>query len=307
MAKEHTNSFRGVVGTPVTPFTKDNKVDLKTFQKLVNFLIENGIHALSIPMHIGESLNLTMEERKKVAEAALEAVDGRVPTMVNTSLPGTDQVVSLSRHAEKIGCSAVVVITPYHWQPPPEAILDHFITVASAVSIPVLGYNYPERLGVSLTLDVISKLIEHRENFVGLKDASFNMEYFTEACRITSELRPGFSMFVGIEYMLPSMVVGGAGSFSACGAVAPKLIHNLYHACADGDFRRARDFQHKLSRLWSVIKVGYPSTIKAAMEIMGRPVGDTRKPITPLGEEAKSRLRRQLAEFGILEEEPRGW
>jgi 4-hydroxy-tetrahydrodipicolinate synthase len=74
-----------------------------------------------------------------------------------------------------------------------------------------------------------------------------------------------------------------------------------------GDFHRARELQHKVSHLYNIIKVGYPSTIKAAMEIMGMPAGDTRKPITPLGAEAKALLRQKLTEMGILDEEPHGW
>jgi len=299
--------IRGIVGTPVTPFTADGQVDGPTLQKLVDFLIRHGIHALGLPMHIGENISMSAEERREVARLAVQAAAGRVPVLVNTSLSGTGEVVKLSRHAQSVGAQGVVVIAPYHWQPPRGALVEHFVTVASALDISVIGYNFPERLGVTLTPDILVELIERCPNFVGLKDASFNMEYFTEACRVTSEARPGFAMFTGVEYMLPSMPVGGAGAFSACGAVAPRLVKAVYDACAAVDYDRARPLQHKLSHLFNIIKVNYPATIKAAMEIMGRPAGPTRKPILPLDAAAAKRLRADLEKLGTLAEEPHGW
>jgi 4-hydroxy-tetrahydrodipicolinate synthase len=299
--------IRGIVGTPVTPFTAEGRADGPTLQKLVDFLIRHGAHAIGLPMHIGENISMAPEERREVARLAVEAAAGRVPVFVNTSLSGTDEVVKLSRHAQSVGAKGVVVIAPYHWQPPRAALVDHFATIASALDISLVGYNFPERLGVTLTPDILVELIERCPNFVGLKDASFNMEYFTEACRVTSEARPGFAMFTGVEYMLPSMPVGGAGAFSACGAVAPRLVQAVYDACAARDYERARPLQHRLSHLFNIIKVNYPATIKAAMEIMGRPAGPTRRPILPLDPAGVRRLRADLEKLGILADEAHGW
>lgn len=302
-----STTFKGIIGAPVTPFTSDNILDLKTLEKLVNFLIDSGVNAIGVPMHIGESLNLSIDERKKLAEVTVAVVAKRVPVIVNVSLPGTDQVVDLARHSQQIGADAVIAITPYHWQPPEEALLAHFVAVGSVIDIPFLVYNYPSRLGVNISQELIIRLIERFDNFVGVKDASQDMEYFTECCRVTSTLRSGFAIFTGIEYLLPSMAVGGAGSFSACGAVAPRLVCELYNACASGNFEKARDLQYKVSHLWNIIKPGYPATIKSTMEIMGRPVGQVRLPILPVGDEAKARLRQELSALGILENEPIGW
>jgi 4-hydroxy-tetrahydrodipicolinate synthase len=299
--------FRGLVGTPVTPFAADNRIDEATLQRLVDFLVRSGVDALALPMHIGESLNLSSEERRLVARLAVEAVAGRVPVLVNASLPGTDEVIALSRHAEQIGAQGVVVITPYHWRPSPEGLIEHFATVAGAVGISLVAYNYPARLGVTVTAEILAEMLERRPNIVGLKDAGLDMEYFTEICRVSSGLRPGFGVFSGVEYILPAMAVGAAGSFSACGAVAPRLVKALYDACASGDFAIARPLQYRLSHLYTIISVGYPGTIKAAMEIMGRPCGAPRRPIEALAPEAMRRLEGQLESLSILSDEPHGW
>ena len=291
----------------MTPFTGDNRIDFATLQRLVDFLIRHGAQAIGLPMHIGESINMSAEERRDLARAGVEAAAGRVPVFVNVSLPGTDEVIALARHAESVGAKGVIVISPYHWQPARAALIEHFAVVAKSIGISLIAYNYPERLGVTLTPDLLLELIERCPNFVGLKDAGINMEYFTEACRVTQAAQPDFAVFTGVEYFLPGMVVGGSGAFSACGAVAPQLTKAVYDACAQENYVRARPLQHKLSHVFNLIKVDYPAGIKAAMELMGRPAGPTRRPIPPLGADARLRLKSELDRLGILADEPHGW
>lgn len=299
--------LKGVVGTPVTPFTDTGELDRATLEKLVAFLLDTKIDALALPMHIGESLNLSNPERKQVAEIAVATVAGQVPVLVNVSLSGTDEVIELAQHSERIGADGVIVTAPYHWQPPKEALVEHFLAVGRSVEIGLVAYNYPARLGVEVSTEIVAELIGRLDNFVGLKDASFNMEYFTELCRTTRELRPSFSNFTGVEYVLPSMVVGGAGCFSALGGVAPVLVRQLYDACAAGAFEEALELQYEFSHVYKFLQVGYPATIKAAMGFMGRPVGGTRKPLQNLSAEAVETLGKRLREFAILGQEPHGW
>jgi len=301
------NGIRGVIGTPVTPFGTDGQIDYETTERLIEFLIESGVHGIALPMHIGESLNLTSAERRQLAEVALKTVAGRVPVTVNTSVAGTDEVIELSRHAQELGAAAVVVTAPYHWGPPPEALKDHFLAVGRSIDIGLFAYNYPAKFGVSVSTPIVEALIEGLPNFMGVKDASLNMEYFTELCRIGEQLRPGFAVFTGVEYLLPSMVLGGAGTYSALGAVAPKLVQDLYAASRAGDLEAALPLQRRASELWTLLQAGYPATIKAAMAIMGRPGGGTRRPLPSLTEDQTEAVRRRLAATGVLEDEVHGW
>lgn len=298
----------GVIAAPVTPLTAGNEVDLGTLERLCDFLIAQGTDALALPMHTGESLNLSMAERKSLIETAVSAAGGRVPVLAHVSLPGTDQVIDLAQHAEKAGAAAVVVVTPYHWRPPRQALLAHFTAVARAVSVQVLAYNFPGRLGVGLDAGLLAELIGACGNFAGVKDASYDMQSFTEACARTSALRPGFAMLTGIEYLLTSMPVGGAGCFSPSAAIAPGLVRSLYAACRDGDLAAARPLQYRASALWHLLReTGYPASVKAAMAIFGRPAGGVRLPLLDLDAAAGRRLRDGLAGIGLLASEPHGW
>lgn len=298
----------GVIGAPVTPLTSAGEVDLDTLARICDFLVGHQVTGLALPMHTGESLNLSMAERKSLVEAAVSAAGGRVPVFAHASLPGTDQVIELAQHAEKAGASGVISVTPYHWRPPRAALLAHFTAVAQAVSVPVLAYNFPSRLGVSLDADLLAELIARCDNFAGVKDASYDMQAFTEACARTSALRPGFAMLTGIEYLLTSMPVGGAGCFSPSAAIAPRLVRSLYEACRAGDAGAARPLQYRASALWHLLRqTGYPASVKAAMAIFGRPAGGVRLPLLELDSEAVRRLRDGLAELGLLDTEPHGW
>lgn len=298
----------GVIGTPVTPFTEANEVDLPVLEASCGFLLSHGSTGLALPMHTGESLNLSMAERKSLVEAAVGAADGAVPVLAHVSLPGTDQVVELAQHAEKAGAAGVIVVTPYHWRPPREALLAHYTAVAQSVSVAVLAYNFPSRLGVGLDAGLLTELIARCPNFAGVKDASYDMQSFTEACARTSAARPGFAMLTGVEYLLTSMPVGGAGCFSPSAIIAPRLVRALYEACRAGDIAAARPLQHRASGLWHLLReTGYPASVKAAMAIFGRPAGGVRLPLLDLDEAATRRLRDGLAELGLLESEPHGW
>jgi dihydrodipicolinate synthase/N-acetylneuraminate lyase len=302
------SGISGVIGAPVTALTSANTVDLDTTERICDFLVGRGVHGVALPLHTGESLNLTGAERKSLVACAVSATGGRVPVFAHVSLPGTDQVIELAQHAEKAGAAAVIVVTPYHWRPSRAALLAHFTAVAQAVSVDVLAYNFPSRLGVGVDAGLLAELIGRCGNFAGVKDASYDMQSFTEACARTSALRPGFAMLTGVEYLLTSMPVGGSGCFSPSAAIAPGLVMSLYAACRDGDIARARPLQHRASALWHLLReTGYPASVKAAMALFGRPAGGVRLPLLPLDPAAVERLSQGLAELGLLDSEPHGW
>lgn len=300
--------WSGVFGAPVTPFTPAGDVDHETFRRCVRFFCAHGVDGIALPLHTGESPSLSVAERMALVETAADAVGGAVPLLVHASMPGTPEVVSLARHAEQAGAAAVVVVTPYHWRPGPASLLAHYRAVATSVGIDVLAYNFPPRLGVSVTPELIEALIDACPNFVGVKDASYDMQSFTECTRRGAAKREDFSMLTGVEYLLPSMAVGGSGCFSPSSAIAPRLVRQLEQACRAGDIGKARPLQHRMSALWHLLReIGYPASVKAAMALLERPVGGVRLPLLDLEGAAAAHLRGGLEALGIFDDEPHGW
>ena len=238
----------------------------------------------------------------------MRVVNGRVPVTIHVSALAVEDTMELAQHAQAIGADGILAITPYFWNPSLQAIEAYFMTLCSAIELPVLSYNSPSYLaGVEITGELMSRLIERLPNFVGVKEASFNSEKFLEISRAALALRPDFAMLTGVEYLLPSVPLGGVGSYSAAGSICPNLCGELFDACMKGNWRRARELQYKLSWLWLLFRDQYPSSLKGGMVSMGRPVGPTRAPLPTATKERQAHIERELARLGIFDSEPHGW
>ncbi len=300
--------LRGVMQSPVTPLKDDFSPDLATFERLLDFHVRTSGTAISWPHHKGESLNLTNAERKRFAEVAVKTVAGRVGVSIHVSALSVEDTLDLARHAQKIGADAIIAITPYFWNPSREALYQHFVRLGTSIDLPLIAYNSPGYLsGVEIDGELVARLIERLPNFIGMKEASFNSEKFLEIARAALALRPDFALVTGVEYLLPSVPLGGVGSYSSAGAICPGLCNRAFNACIAGDWERARELQYKLSRLWLLFRDQYPSSLKGGMVMMGRPVGPTRPPLPTATRERREYIRAQLEELGILETEPHGW
>ena len=301
--------LKGVMQAPVTPLKDDFSFDGAGFEKMVDFHVRHGAPAIAWPHHKAESLNLTIAERKLGAEIAVKTVAKRVPVSIFLGTLSEEDSVDIARHAEKIGADAVLAISPYVRRPTQEEIYDSVVRLGTATQLPILTYNSPWRNGegVEFTADLVQRLIERLPNYVGMKDASFHSEKFLEISRIALNMRPGFSIIQGVEHLLAAYPLGACGSFSSSGAIAPNLCNRFYNSLVERDWETARDCQFKISRLWKLFREQYPSSLKGAMIMMGRPVGPTRSPLPTATKERIDFLKAQLEELGILQSEPHGW
>jgi len=300
---------RGVMHVPVTPFKNDLSVDYDTFEKMVDWHVRQKPSSLCVILHIAESVSLTLEEHKKLIEISVKVTNGRVPVIANVSMAGTGQAVDLALHSARVGADAIICISPYYWPVPEEALFDHFMKVATATpDMPFMIYNSPIFQGVSLSPKFLVRLMERLPNFIGEKEASHNFEYFIEARRATQAVRPEFGLILGVEYIIPSVSMGGVGSMSIAGGVAPNLMQKLFDLCAEGKYAEALPLQDKASHYWQLFKPEYPAPIKAAMEMMGRPVGPVRGPMRSMNDAQKAVLRKELEALGAFNgSEPMGW
>lgn len=304
--------LRGLIGAPVTPFTEHDEVDADLLQRQVDFFVRHGADSLAIMMHVGENLKLGADERRRVAEISVEAAAGRVPTYIHVSEGGTGLAVSAAQHAESIGADGVIVLPPYFWQPPSEVVVAHLRAVADSITGGVVIYNNPGRLGVTISTSMLKQILETCPNVVGMKDASFNMLYFTEACRAAEQVRPDFGLFTGVDgALLPASAAGASGTFTTRPVIAPRLTRNLVDLCLAGDYVAARPVQHQAASLFRSLRDLHPgpdgTMMKVAAEIMGRPCGVPRDPAQPITPEQRAQLASHLDELGIIESEPHGW
>lgn len=296
----------GLIHTPPTPYTGDNRVDADTFQKLADFLVRHGADFFSHPMHVGEGIVLNGEERRLIAQLSVEAVKGRVPVFIHTSCTGTDEAVALSQHAQSVGADGIVTTTPYYWHPPNNGVVEHFVKVGTSVDIAMVAYHN-EKAG-PLPASILPEMLRRIPNLIGLKEAEMEARYMAEVIRVTRPIRPDFALLGGGEFPLYCMPAGGTGCYSPIGFLTPRLVRDLVTACTEGDYKKAQPLQAKVSELTTLLAGYYSySASMAAMELVGRPCGKPRLPIPTLDADARKRLESELTKSGLLEGEPYGW
>lgn len=298
----------GLVHTPVTPFTREQRVDFALYDKIIEFHLRNGADALALPMHAGESVSLTDAEQRELLQRALKKVNGRVPVIAHVSDSGTAIAVARARHAEEAGAAAVIATAPYYWTPPPAMLLEHFAQIGSAVRIPFLVYNAPEEMGgTRMTTDLTLKLIDRVENFAGIVDASLDWQFMIDVVCFARRARPQWNLITGTEYMVSAKAIGTTGAFSPLAGIAPSLVRRLHDLCLQEDYSTARRTQQDIAALRKLVKNGGIAALKAALRAMGRECGEPRYPLMPLGEAERVELSNQLATLAPLRAEPRGW
>lgn len=298
----------GLVHTPVTPFTRELKIDFGLFEKVIEFHLRNGAEALALPMHIGESVSLSDAEQRALLGVAVKQVKGRAPVIAHVSDSGTSIAVARARHAEQAGAAAIVATTPYYWTPPPAMVLEHFVQIGAAVSTPFFVHYAPDEMGgMKLSTELVLKLIERLGNFAGLVDSSLDWQFMINIVSNAWRVRPDFQLLSGTEYMVSAGAVGATSLFSSLCGVAPKLARELYDICRTEKYKDARKAQEDLAALRQIVKRAGAGGLKGAMRAMGRDCGEPRPPLQALGAGGYKTLAAELTAMAVLRAEPRGW
>lgn len=298
------SNFHGVIPPLVTPMHSDGSLNLDAMPALVEHMLAGGVHAIFYPGSQSEAYALTPDERAAALDAVLAAVNGRVPVIAGTGAITTRDTIALTRQAAEAGADAVSIITPFFITPSQAELIAHYSEVASAVTIPILGYSNPMRTGgVRLTPATLARLAEGIPHFVGVKDSSGDL---AETAAIMRACPDDFRVFVGRDTLIyGALCYGAAGTVALSVNVAPALVVEIYDAFQAGDHARARAAQEKLAVLRETLpKFGtYPVWVKEAMTLLGLPAGPARRPVQPLDGEQRAVLRRLLEQLELLDAE----
>lgn len=289
---------KGIISAMVTPIDEKGKVNEVVLRKLVDYLIEGGVHGLFPVGSQGEFYALEKEEKKIIIEIVLDQAKGKVPVYAGTGAITTKETIALTKMAEDIGADAVSIITPFFISPSQDELYDHYLSIAGSTRLPVLLYNNPGRTGVNLSAALVVRLSKV-DNIVGIKDSSGDMTLIAEYIRKTDD---DFSVLAGRDTLIyGTLLYGGKGAIAATANVAPKLVSEIYEAYIRGDINRAKQAQAKLALLRSAFSLGsFPVVIKEALKLIGIDVGDAKAPISPLSKDKKEILKNILKELNVL-------
>lgn len=301
-------TFRfGLVHAPVTPF-RERAIDYPTFGRVLDFQIAHGAEGLAIQTHSGESVSLTVPERKAILEFAIEKVAGRVPVVAHVSEAGTSIAADLAGHARAAGAAAVMACVPYYWTPPDPMLVEHFAQIGEAAKLPLYLYNAPsEMAGVKIKTAVVLALIERLPNLAGVIDCSMDWQFMIDVIASAQRARPSFELVSGTEYMVSAHATGATGFLSPLANVAPRLVRSLYDRVKVEDYKGAYDAQVQAALLHRVIHPHGVPALKMAAREMGRDPGPVRPPLVGLNADGSADLARELKALPALASEPRGW
>jgi 4-hydroxy-tetrahydrodipicolinate synthase len=291
-------SFRGSFTALVTPFSKDGSLDEKAFRALVDWQIAEGTNGLVPVGTTGESPTLSHDEHKWVVEWCVDEAKGRVPVVAGSGSNSTQEAVDLSRHAEKAGADAVLVVTPYYNKPTQEGLYQHFKAINEAIGIPILIYNIPGRSVVDMSVDTMKRLFELK-NIAGVKDATANLVRVSQQ---RAEVGSDFNQLSGEDSTaLAFNAHGGHGCISVTSNVAPRLCADFQGACRRGDYAAALTLQDKLMPLHLALFVeANPGPAKYALSVLGRCTDAVRLPLVTLADKSKAAVRDAMVHAGLI-------
>jgi 4-hydroxy-tetrahydrodipicolinate synthase len=290
-------NLRGSITALVTPF-RDGAVDEEGFRGHVNWQIENGTHGLVPVGTTGESPTLSHREHERVVEICVAETRGRVPVIAGAGSNSTAEAIAFSRHAEKVGADALLIVTPYYNKPTQEGLYQHFKAINDAVGLPILIYNIPGRSVIDMSVETMARLFELK-NIVGVKDATANV---ARASQQRQAMGPDFIQLSGEDATaLGFMAHGGHGCISVTSNVAPRLCAEMQEACLKGDFAAALKVQDRLMPLHTALFVETnPSPAKYALSVLGRMSDEVRLPMLPVSEGTKQTLRSAMTHAGLI-------
>ena len=162
--------FKGSNVALVTPF-KNDKLDDETYIKLIHFHIKNGTNGLVPAGTTGESPTLSHDEHERVIELCVKESAGKLPVFAGTGSNSTEEAISLTSHAEKIGANGALIVTPYYNKPTQEGLYQHYKSINDKCGIPIIIYNIPGRSVIDMSVDTMARLYELK-NIIGVKDAT---------------------------------------------------------------------------------------------------------------------------------------
>lgn len=279
--------FSGVCTALVTPFL-DGKVNFPMMEMLLRRQIDAGVKAVVICGTTGESPTLSDDEKLELFRRCKSYAKDDCLIIAGTGSNSTEHAVSLSKETEKCGVDALLIVSPYYNKATEEGLFAHYLSIAHAVSLPVIIYNVPGRTGVDIPVSVYKRL-SGIPNIAGVKEASASI---TKIAEIRKEC-PNLPIWSGNDDMIvPTMALGGQGVISVLSNVAPLETSAMAQAALAGDFDTAAALQIQLLPLIKLLFCEVnPIPVKAAMKCIGFDCGGCRLPLTAMSEENENKLK----------------
>ena len=292
--------FKGSNVALVTPF-KNNKLDEETYIKLIHFHIENGTNGLVPAGTTGESPTLSHGEHEKVIELCVKESKKKIPVFAGTGSNSTEEAISLTTHAEKIGADGALIVTPYYNKPTQEGLYQHYKAINDKCGIPIIIYNIPGRSVIDMSVDTMARLYE-LNNIIGVKDATGDLNRVDLTLK---KLGKDFIQLTGNDdNAFEFNKRGGVGAISVTANIAPKFCSDFQKFSKlekESEIKEAEKLNDLLQPLHHAMFVeSNPSPVKYAAKLLNLCDDEVRLPLVKVTNETKEIIKKALQSAKLI-------
>ena len=292
-----SSNIRGSIVALVTPMQADGSLDLVALDRLIDWHVESGTHALVVVGTTGESATLSVQEHCDLVAHCVQVTRKRISVIAGSGSNSTEEALYFTKSARQHGADACLLVTPYYNKPSQEGLYQHFKAVAEAVDIPQILYNVPSRTACDLALETVNRLAD-LDNIVGIKDATGDV---ARGKQLIQRCGDRLAIYSGEDAITLSLMMGGAdGTISVTANVAPVLMAKMCSCALSGDSQRAREIDERLGLLHrNLFLEANPSPVKWALWRMGLIKKGIRLPLVELDAKFHIQVIDALARAGI--------
>ncbi len=292
--------FKGSNVALVTPF-KNDKLDVETYIKLIHFHIENGTNGLVPAGTTGESPTLSHGEHEKVIELCVKESKGKLPVFAGTGSNSTEEAISLTTHAEKIGADGALIVTPYYNKPTQEGLYQHYKSINDKCGIPIIIYNIPGRSVIDMSVDTMARLYELK-NIIGVKDATGDLNRVDQTLK---KMGKDFIQLTGNDdNALEFNKKGGVGAISVTANIAPKLCSDFQKyskSGSDSEIKEAERLNKILQPVHHAMFIeSNPSPVKYAAKLLDLCSDNVRLPLVKVTDPTKEIIKKALQSAKLI-------
>ncbi|WP_018132500.1 4-hydroxy-tetrahydrodipicolinate synthase [Effusibacillus pohliae] len=287
--------FGRMVTAMVTPFNDQLQIDYGRLERLVEHLLQTGTESLVVVGTTGESPTLSHDEKLDLFKKVVELVDGRAKVIAGTGTNDTAASVRLSKEAEQCGVDGLLVVSPYYNKPSQEGLYRHFQAIAEATPLPNMIYNIPGRTAVNIEVSTLARLAEI-PNIVAVKESPAD---FGQVLKLMANKPRNLTVYSGDDkLLLPFLALGGYGIVSVASHVVGLPMKRMIDRFVTGDMVGAAELHNRLLPIFEALfLMPSPAPVKAALHLIGVPVGGVRLPLVEADENMVGLLRELLAEW----------
>ncbi|MEQ7195437.1 4-hydroxy-tetrahydrodipicolinate synthase [Enterococcus avium] len=291
--------IKGIITAMVTPLSEDGINEVAT-RKLVNKLINDGVHGLFVLGTNGEFYALSEAEKLALVKIVVDEAAGRVPVFAGSGGISTEEVIKVTNQFAELGVDAVSVITPYLIKLSDEELIQHYQTIALNTNLPMILYNIPANTQLSINESVFKELIQLPQ-IIGIKDSSGKLENIQ--MYLETNDREDFSILIGSDSLiLPALQMGVDGAVAATSNVLTKTDLGIYQAFLENKMERAQVLQESINDFRGILKLAtVPSVLKHSLELIGFPVGAPKKPVRKVSSKFDAEICETLSKYKEIE------